>query len=665
MSLRTLFAFLLVFASTLAFSQSSLPPSWTYSSYFGGSNNDSISAQTRDSAGSIYVAGITSSSNFPTTSGSYEPTFPGPTGTSAIFVSKFSSTGSLVWSTFLGPGCGQYTVPSSIKVDSSGNVYVAGLFQCSGFPTTSGLPNSGADFVTKLNANGSQIIYSALLGGDIVANPSLVLDSANNAFVTGSGYCCASSQTGIIGPLGGIDDFWIAEINAAGNSLPWSVEIGGTGDDYANAITIDSSNKLYLTGYTASTDFPTTPGALVQPNGGRAFVIKVDPTQAPKSSLVYSALAGAPKNNANPYIEGMSIAVDASDNAYVGTWTYNVGLYTSPGAFQNSPPTTPNAYLFELNAAGSAIINGTYLGGGAADYIKSVGLDNSGNVYVSGFTSSWDFPVTAYSYVPPPFASQAYYVKLNPHWAAISVVEFGTPQGTEAFTAVPDLSQGLWLAGYSTNNFFTTSNAYQPTYQGGSDDGFLLHTNFAPLCSTSTVAICTIAADPHSAERIHFVSQAGNVEAAASLTLSIDSINVYSIHASQFDTWIPMAPGTHTAMVTFAQVGAASQKVQQSFKVGTSSACPVDPVNPSLTICNPLNAAVVGGTVSVTVEANDPAPPAKVTLFVDNKLAATVANQNGTYTTTLTLASGVHKLDATGTDPSRHALHARSFFRVQ
>src|ERR1700676_3658972 len=204
----------LVFGWALMASAQTPPPSWVYSTYFGGSQGDGITAATRDTDGNVYVAGTTASPDFPTTAGVYEPVYPGPAGYNAVFVSKFSAEGALVWSTFLGPGSYQFIVASGVQVDSDQNVYVAGIFQDPGFPTTPGLPNNRSVFVAKLNSTGSQLVYGATMGGNsILSNPQLVLDSRTDAFVTGSGGTglCCNGHTGFIGPLGGVDDFWVAE----------------------------------------------------------------------------------------------------------------------------------------------------------------------------------------------------------------------------------------------------------------------------------------------------------------------------------------------------------------------------------------------------------------------------------------------------------------------
>jgi hypothetical protein len=426
---------------------------------------------------------------------------------------------------------------------------------------------------------------------------------------------------------------------------------------------IDSANKLYLTGYSDSLNFPVTSGTLNQP-GASTFVVKLDPSKPPASSLVYAALVGAPSGNTNAFIEPFSIAIDASGDTYVSTWTYNNGMYTSPAAYQPATGIPPDGYVFELNPSATAIINGTYLGGGGADYASALSVDGSGNVYVSGFTDSWDFPITAYGNPGQSYNNElGYYVKLNPQFAAISSVAFG-PNGTNAWTSNADGSGGAWFSGYTQAGFFSTLNAYQPQDAGGYD-AYLLHTNFAGLCETSSVAICAINPATSSTQLIQFTAQTANVEATTSMSLAIDGQIAYTSHSAQFDVWLPVALGNHTATVIAQSTGGSTQSVQQPFWVQENSACPLNPVIPSLTICSPLNAASVTGSVSVVVEANDgAAPPASIKLYVDNAYLATLQNQNGTYTDTLTLSAGPHTIAVSGKDPNNDYLHTSAVFKV-
>jgi hypothetical protein len=658
---------LILLSSILSSAQSTLPPSWTYASYLGGVRSDSITALTRDGDGNVYVAGTSNSPTFPTTPGTLEPTYPGPYGYSAVFVSKFSSSGSLIWSTFVGGGCYIYIVPTSIQVDSSQNVYIAGANDCNTFPTTPGLPNWGNLFLGKLNSSGSQLLFGTKLGGwsGDLGTPSVAVDSNGDAFVTGSGgTCCNAAANGNIGTEGGISDFWIAEVNSAGTYLKWSVTIGGSGLETSSSIAI-AGNMLYVTGYSDSLDFPVTSGTLNQP-GGSTFVVKLDPSKAPNSSMVYGALVGSPTaNSTNTFIEPFSLALDAAGDTYISTWTYNIGMYTSPAAFQPASGTPPDGYVFELNPSASAIVNGTYLGGGSADYAAAISTDTSGNTYVSGFTDSWDFPITAYG--NPGQASNndlAFYVKLNPQFAAVSSVEFG-PNGTDSRNSIADLAGGAWVSGYTQAGFLTTLNAYQPQ-DAGSYDGFFLHTNFAGLCEASTVAICAILPDSATPQRLQFIAQAADVEGAKSIVLYLDGLLAFSSRAAQFDVWLPVALGNHTATVVAQSADGSTQRAQQAFWVASTSTCPLSPVVPSLTFCGPLNAAVVSGAVNVVIQANDgAAPPPALNLYADGKLAATLQNQNGSYTGTLTLPSGPHTLSAYGKDTNNDILRTSAVFQVQ
>jgi len=346
------------------------------------------------------------------------------------------------------------------------------------------------------------------------------------------------------------------------------VEIGGTGSDEGDGLAIDRENKLYVAGYTDSLDFPTTNGALNQRGIGRTLVVKLDPSQLAASSMVYSALIGNPGGSSNDFISAQSIAVDSSGHAYVGAWTYNTGLFTSKWAFQREASGTPNAYVFELNANGSAFLNGTYLGGAGDDFVGHVAVDSAGNTYVVGFSNSSDFPTTAYGNLASANSLyEGYYVKLNPQFAAISSVQFGSAMdGAQAFGSTTDGAGGLWVTGYAGRDFPVTPNAYQRLYKGNYD-GFLLHTNFPDLCGTvgEGVELCNIDSEAGSPGLVHITAQAVDIEKAVSIVLSIDGAQVYSLHAAQLDTWVPVAIGSHNASVVVTDANGAQYRDERSF----------------------------------------------------------------------------------------------------
>jgi hypothetical protein len=178
-------------------------------------------------------------------------------------------------------------------------------------------------------------------------------------------------------------------LSADGSVLLYSTYVGGSDSDGGNSIAVDASGNAYVTGYTLSTDFPVTAGAFQTTLGGRgdAFVTKLN---AAGSGLVYSTYLGGSRSDS-----GSSIAIDASGNAYVTGNTYSSNFPTTPGAFQTRFGGEGDAVLSKLNAAGSALIYSTYLGGTSFDVGEGIAVDAAGNAYVTGDTSSLDFPITA------------------------------------------------------------------------------------------------------------------------------------------------------------------------------------------------------------------------------------------------------------------------------
>ncbi|MDD5689349.1 MAG: SBBP repeat-containing protein, partial [Caldisericia bacterium] len=234
-----------------------------YSTFLGGSSYEYGYDIAVDSSGCAYVTGYTGSSNFPTTPGAYETTY----NSYDVFVTKFNSVGTaLVYSTFLGGSSSDYG--NGIAVDSSGCAYVTGYTYSSNFPTTPGAwdrtYNSTEVFVTKFNSVGTALVYSTFLGGSSSDyGNDIAVDSSGCAYVTG--YTSSSNFPTTPGAYdttyNSSTDVFITEINVTGTSLNYSTYLGGSGPDFGNGITIDSFGCAYVTGYTYSSNFPTTPGA--------------------------------------------------------------------------------------------------------------------------------------------------------------------------------------------------------------------------------------------------------------------------------------------------------------------------------------------------------------------------------------------------------------------
>jgi hypothetical protein len=309
-----------------------------YSTYLGGSSLDQAYAIAVDASGNAYITGETQSGDFPTVN----PFQASLHGARNVFVTKFDATGSaLIYSTYLGGSV--YDVASGVAVDSSGNAYVAGSTTSTDFPTVNpfqaslGAKYAANAFVTKLSANGSTLIYSTYLGGSALDGATgIAVDSSGNAYLTGSTY---STDFPTVNPLqqsnhGGYDAF-VAKLNSGGSALIYSTYLGGSYNDWANAIALDASGNAYVAGQTYSTDFPTVNplqayNLCAAYDCYTAFVAELN---ASGTSLVYSTYLGG-----SEYDQAYGIAVDASGNAYVDGET--------------SSPDFPTANPFQANLRG-------------------------------------------------------------------------------------------------------------------------------------------------------------------------------------------------------------------------------------------------------------------------------------------------------------------------
>jgi len=466
-----------------------IDPTLAYSTYLGGSGVEGravieyfapFGGIAIDASGNAYVTGDTDSSDFPTTPGALQTTFGGFVD---IFVTKLNAAGSAVlYSTYLGGSDLDYG--AGIAVDASGNAYITGQTASLNFPTTPGAFRTafggGRDaFVSKLNAAGSALLYSTYLGGsDYDEGDGIAVDASGNAYVTGDTFSSDFSTTpgAFQTTFGGFVDIFVSKLNATGSALLYSTYLGGSSDDRGLGIALDPSGNGYVTGITASSNFPTTPGAFQTTSGGGwdAFVTKLN---AAGSALLYSTYLGG---SGNDY--GFSIAIDASGNAYGTGLTGSGNFPITPGAFQT---TCCGVFVTKLNAAGSALAYSTYLGDGDG---SGIAVDASGNAYVTGDTGSSNFPTTPGAFQTSYGGSvDAFVSKLN---AAGSALLYSTYLGGNDYDAgsgiAVDRSGNAYVTGTTGSpNFPTTPGAFQTTY-GGNFDAFVSKFSFGmPFSSFS------------------------------------------------------------------------------------------------------------------------------------------------------------------------------------
>ncbi|MBI5307645.1 MAG: SBBP repeat-containing protein [Planctomycetes bacterium] len=362
------------------------------STLIGGSSDDYVRAMVIDTAKNIYIAGQTSSSNYPVTRDAYTVT---KHGGSDVFLTKLDGNLTrLIASTFLGGSSDDYA--QSIVLAKSGIfLYVTGGTSSLDFPTTPGAYSSShkdADaFVAKLNSNLSLLLASTYLGGDNKDyGISVCLDVANNVIVCGD--TCSPDFPIASGAYdetfnGGFGDVFIAKLNPDLSKLLASTYLGGASDDLAHGSTIDSQGNIYVTGQTESLDFPATPNAYSTSfRNGDVFVSKFNWNLTELAASTY--LGGADDDAGN------SVVIGPDGKIYVGGYTGSTDFPTTPGAYCTTKGAFFDAFAVKLSTDLSKLLASTFIGGFYRDAAHSITTDPQGNVYVVGETRSADFPVT-------------------------------------------------------------------------------------------------------------------------------------------------------------------------------------------------------------------------------------------------------------------------------
>jgi len=392
-----------------------IDPVLSYSTYLGGSADGSDSAGAAvavDPAGDAYVTGFTGSTSFPTSTGAYSTTAGGATD---AFVTKLSPTGAILYSTYLGGG--DDDAGYGVAVDSARNVYVVGTTSSTDFPTTTSAYSTTAAgssdaFVTELNASGAAPVYSTLLGGDDV--------------------------------------------------------------DSGAGIALAGPNRVYVTGSTSSTDFPTTTSYRARNNGGAVFVANLNTAATGAGSLTYSTLLGG-----NGFDTGSGIAVNSAGDAYVTGSTSSSNFPFTAGAHATTNGGGTDAFVAKLNTGGT-IAYSSYLGGGGDDHGQAIAVNGAGDAYVTGSTTSTNFPqvnplsagtVGGCAGLNRSGSADAFVTEVNPGGSALVYSTYLGGSGTDAGygIAVNGAGDAYVTGSTGSTDFPTTTGAYTTTNGGGAD----------------------------------------------------------------------------------------------------------------------------------------------------------------------------------------------------
>jgi len=579
-------------------------PVLSYSSYLGGNGYDAGTAIAVDASGDAYVTGFTRSPNFPATAGSFQ-TICGTSGTcngyfTDAFVTKLTATGQVVYSTFLG-GSGN-DIGKAIAVDASGSAYVAGQTFSSDFPTTVGAfsrsyRGAGDIFVAKVNPGGTSLQYSTYLGGGGTDNAEgVAVDSTGNAYVTGQTYSTDFPTVAAIQAVNGGNqdsDAFVTEINSSGSALVYSTYLGGSSMDWGNAISVDSSGKAYVAGFTRSVDFPLA-GSLQTTCGGcpgfaDAFVAELAPNG---SALLHSTYLGGSGDD-----HATGITIDSDNNIYVTGFTYSTDFPITLGVYQTSLTSGKSAaFVSKIAPDFSSLTFSTYLQGNSLNYGKSIAVD-TGNIFIAGQTFSPTFPLLKpiqSACVPSScFFGTGFIAELNAAGSGVVFSTFlGGSHGDDIAGIALDPSANIRVTGQATSTDFPTANAFQGTSGGSFGDAFVAKISLEPGALVSSTSLTFGSQNVGTASAPQTVTLSSNGTAP----LHITGVSVSGDFAETNDcgkgvaagstcalnvTFTPTASGTRTGALTINDNAGGSPQTVSLVGTGVSAGGPVVSLSPS------------------------------------------------------------------------------------
>jgi len=459
-----------------------IDPTLAYSTYLGGSGDDEPWNIAVDTSGCAYVTGRTDSSNFPTQN-PYRGTF---AGICDAFVAKIDTTksgaASLIYSTYLGGS--EIDEGYGIAVDAAGCAYVTGDTVSHDFPIQNpyqpAYAGSHDAFVTKLSATGNSLIYSTYLGsnGGELGN-EIAVDATGCAYITGETWSgdfptLNAYQWTKAGPEYQYCDAFVTKLSALGNSLIYSTYLGGSHDDRAAGIAVDSAGCAYITGNTFSTNFPTQNAFQLASPGiddlhGDIFVTRLSSLG---NSLIYSTYLGG-TNDEHAY----RIAVDASGCAYVVGYTSSSNFPTR-NAYQPAKAGAAwieDAFVSKVDTTKigpASLIYSTYLGGTEGDVGFDIAVDAAGCAYITGQACSDNFPTQNPLPWGYPGNGGAFVAKLDTSKSGAASLIYSTylsgSNGDVGRGIALDAAGGAYVTG-STGIDFPTQNPYQAVNAGRTD----------------------------------------------------------------------------------------------------------------------------------------------------------------------------------------------------
>ena len=569
-----------------------IDPVLSYSTFLGGRANDTGAAIAVDAAGNVYIAGSTTSGNFPLVN-AYDSRL--GNGDQDVYVAKLNAAGTaLVYSTLVG-GTRGIDAASGIAIDAQGNAYVTGSTNNNDFPTSTTAyqkapASGGGAFALKLGPSGNTLVYSTYLLN--ASNTRIAVDNAGSAYVTGqaaSGFATSPGafQSTMRTTLGSAP--FALKLNPAGSGIAYSTFVGGSGNDVAKAMALDSAGNVYLGGSTMSSDFPLLNPIQASLGGAKdAFVTKLNSTG---SALLYSTLLGGVLDDAVN-----ALAVDQSGYAYIGGETYSSNFPVKDavqpikaGHFLVNT-SAGSGFIAKLAPAGDALVYSTYLGGELClsycqltffgipvttpqyrgDAVFGIAVDAQGHALTTGVANSYTFPLIDSRLPRKQLDDQnsIFVSKLSRNgsallYSSLLYTGFGSSEETAdgipadiARTIATDAAGSAYVSLQQPPDFPTTPGSFQPASNGadvvifklggGSAIDVALATSANPSVAGNTVTLSAVVTGATAGyvtflDRTSVVGsasvQAGTASLAAVLPVGIRALSaIYSDGARAADS---------------------------------------------------------------------------------------------------------------------------------
>jgi hypothetical protein len=522
---------------------------------------------------------------------------------------------------------------SGVALDPAGNIYVVGSTWTSGLPASSGyqtqLAGTQDAYVAKLTPAGTSVIYATYLGARRVTTIGfdIAVDTAGSAYVTGT---TAKGYPITPGAYLASGTTFVTKLNPAGNALAYSTFVTSP----VASLAVDGAGSAYLTG-TASA-LTTTPGAFQRTKFGASapYVAKLAPTGG---SMVYATYVGGSAND-----DGKRVAVDAAGNAYVVGVARSID-FPVQNAYSSSLAGSTDAFVAKLDPTGSALVYSTYLGGSGTEGGFGIAVDSIGQAYVTGWTTSTNFPVTPSAFqrtigYPDPAISNAFITKLSADGNAVRYSSylggkwcfapgvfqcfglFHPDEGIDVGTAVAvDAAGYAYIGGYVTSTLFPLVDSIQPTVTPADADVW-----HVPL-------VAKVAPD---GDRLVYATVLGVKGFDTTLgALAVDSTGAVVAAGNAISVYFPLTPG--------AILGEGNGFL---FKLRHGSV--------TTSVSSTINPASAGQAVTLAATTLNPSANSTVTFKAGETTIGTAAANGGRALLTVTLPAGVHRITATNTADS-------------